>query len=234
MIPREPNEAATLQESSLRPDQMRNMPRGRRDARCDVRIDWFYSGRTDLSAGTGATATEQLLPLAGAILLPVWLVLAVVSAGTIWTFWQWIIALALAPDLGRGVVANGLNSCKRFYHTPAHEGEGAFVRAAKNHWLFTAFHLHPIIVYAMWAPDYLWVGLVWYGVLLLSVAVVRAVPLYLARPVAFLLVGAAIVAQPAVVPSIPHLEWLVPLLFLKIVLGHSVQEEPYRPVERSL
>jgi hypothetical protein len=200
----------------------------------DVRIDWFYSGRTDLSAGTGATAAEQLLPLAGAILLPLWLVLDVVLAGTPWTFWQWVIAMGLAPDLGGGVVANGLNSCKRFYHTPAHEGEGAFVRAAKNHCLFTAFHVHPIIVYALWAPDHVWVGLGWYVLLLLSVGAVRAVPLYLARPVAFLLAGAAIVAQPAADSSIPHLEWLVPLLFLKIVLGHAVQEEPYRPLERSL
>jgi hypothetical protein len=139
----------------------------------------------------------------------------------------------LAFDLGGGAVANGLNSCKRFYHTPARAEDGPLVRAVKNHWLFTALHLHPVIVYAVWAPDHLWVGVAWYALLLLSVGAVAAVPLYLARPVAFLLVGAAIVAGPAVAPSIEHLEWLLPLLFLKIVLGHAVREEPYRPAGQS-
>jgi hypothetical protein len=199
----------------------------------DVRIDWSYSGRTDLSAGTGATIVEQLLPLVGAILLPLWLVLDVVLAGMAWSIWQWAVALVLAFDLGGGAVANGLNSCKRFYHTPAREGEGALVRAVKNHWVFTGLHLHAVIVYALWSPDHLWVGLAWYVLLLLSVGTVGAAPLYLARPVAFLLVGAVLVAQPDIGPSVPHLEWLVPLLFLKIVLGHAVREEPYRPAAPS-
>ncbi len=195
----------------------------------DVRIDWAYSGRTDLSAGTGATTAEKLLPLAGAILLVLWVVLDVVRAGTDWSAWQWALALALAFDLGGGAVANGLNSCKRFYHSPARESEGGLVRLVKNHWLFAALHLHPVLAYAVWAPAGLWVGVAWYVALLLSVAAVRAVPLYLSRPVAFLLVGAVLVVQTNSAPDIPHLDWLVPLLFLKIVLGHCVREEPYRP-----
>jgi hypothetical protein len=135
--------------------------------------------------------------------------------------------------LGGGVVANGLNSCKRFYHSPVKPDEGALVRAAKNHRIFTALHLHPVVVYAIWTPDHLWVGLAWHILLLLSAGAVAAVPLYLARPAAFLLVGAVLVVQSDMVPSVPHLEWLVPLLFLKIVLGHAVREEPYRPAGSS-
>jgi hypothetical protein len=69
----------------------------------------------------------------------------------------------------------------------------------------------------------------WYIGLINSVLVVYFIPLYLKRPIAFLLISIAIVAHQYLIPLGSGFEWLVPLIFLKIVYGHSVREEPYRP-----
>jgi hypothetical protein len=38
-----------------------------------------------------------------------------------------------------------------------------------------------------------------------------------------------IIGNVYVVPAPPGLEWIVPILFVKVILGHLVREEPYRP-----
>jgi hypothetical protein len=57
---------------------------------------------------------------------------------------------------------------------------------------------------------------------------VHITPLYLKRPVAMLIITTGIMMNFYVLPSISGFEWLMPLLFLKIVYAHSVMEEPYR------
>jgi hypothetical protein len=192
-------------------------------------VDWSYSGQPDLSAGAGATKTERRLPFLGATLLGSCLVIDVLQGGAEWTALQWLVGLAMAFDIGGGVVANGLNSCKRFYHSSAISEDGTLGRLAKKHWLFAALHVHLPVASLVWLPDAMVLALLSYLLLQASAAIVRLTPLYLARPVAFLITGAVIVAEPVLGPPIDHLEWLLPLLFLKIVLGHSVREEPYRP-----
>ncbi len=44
-----------------------------------------------------------------------------------------------------------------------------------------------------------------------------------------LLIVASILASTYVLPAVPGFEWLMPVLFLKLVLGFGVREEPYRP-----
>ena len=39
----------------------------------------------------------------------------------------------------------------------------------------------------------------------------------------------AILANLYLIRPVPGFEWLIPALFLKIVYGHIVREEPYRP-----
>lgn len=39
----------------------------------------------------------------------------------------------------------------------------------------------------------------------------------------------AILANLYLIRPVPEFEWLIPALFLKIVYGHIVREEPYRP-----
>ena len=43
------------------------------------------------------------------------------------------------------------------------------------------------------------------------------------------LIALAVILNLYIVPLSLAWAWLMPLLFLKIVYGHSVQEEPYRP-----
>lgn len=194
-----------------------------------VRIDWSYAGKPDYSAGTGATSTERFLPIAAGVALALWLAFDVWRSETPWGWGARALGLLVAFDIGGGAVANGLNTCKRFYGTPAKPDEGWPARLLKNHLLFAMAHIHALVVWAVWAPAAWIVGLGWYGLLIAATLVTLATPLYLRRPVAMALVGLAIVLNGLPSASLPHLAWLQPLLFLKIVLGHSVREEPYRP-----
>jgi hypothetical protein len=72
-------------------------------------------------------------------------------------------------------------------------------------------------------------GVGWYLALLASTVLVSATPLYLRRPLAMLLVLLSLLANYGISP-VPGFEWLMPGLFLKIVYGHTVREEPYRPL----
>ena len=72
-------------------------------------------------------------------------------------------------------------------------------------------------------------GLVWYVLLLLGSAAVLKTPLYLRRPVAMLGILLALLVNAYLIPAVNGFEWLMPALFVKIVYGHLVQEEPYCP-----
>ena len=72
-------------------------------------------------------------------------------------------------------------------------------------------------------------GLFWYLILQISVLSVTRTPLYLQRPVSMLIIVTALLINDYFVSSPIGLEWLIPILFVKIVYGHTVQEEPYRP-----
>jgi hypothetical protein len=192
-------------------------------------VDWRYEGKPDALVGTGATLAEKGLVYLGALVgLVVYLVLYLKGALE-WTWWQYLLAAAIAADLGGGMVANSLNSCKRFYHSPLRDNEIGFTRLAKNHYFFSALHIYPLLVGLFFGNvDWLY-GLFWYGALLLSTVVVLKAPLYLRRPLAMLLILLALLANYYLIEPASSFEWLVPALFLKIVYGHLVREEPYRP-----
>jgi hypothetical protein len=69
----------------------------------------------------------------------------------------------------------------------------------------------------------------WKRRVLLSTIAVLALPLYLRRPGAMLIIVACLILNGAVIAPVPGFTWLMPALFLKIVYGHLVREEPYRP-----
>lgn len=192
-------------------------------------IDWAYSGRTDLAFGTGATRAERALGWTGA-LMGLALVGYFYAIGAYpWAFWQYALAAFLGMDVVGGVVANSLNSGKRFYHTLPQPGESALTRLLKHHALFAALHIHPILVGLLFgATNWLYAG-VWYVALVGATLLVLAAPLYLRRPLAMLLIVLALLGNTYLVPGVAGFEWLVPALFLKIVYGHAVREEPYRP-----
>ena len=191
-------------------------------------IEWTYSGKPDGFFGTGATQAEQNL---------VWL-LGILSTALLgwywwshamdWSWWQYAIALLLALDVLGGVVANSLNSCKRFYHSPIQPEETGFTALAKNHFAFTLLHIHPILIGLVFGNMNWAYGIIWYAVMVIVSAGVQRLPLYLQRPAAMGIIMLAILLNYYVIPPVAGFEWFIPALFLKIVYGHIVQEEPYR------
>jgi len=197
-------------------------------------INWNYRGKTDFLLGTGATSAERILGWI-ASLIGVGLYLFFYLTGAFqWTWWQYLLAGAIAFDVVGGVVANSLNSCKRFYHSATRPDEPRYTVAFKNHLVFSALHLHPLLVAILYAEGHLFYGMFWYAFLLLSTVLVLKTPFYLKRPMAFLAIVVALLTNLYLVSPIRGFEWLIPLLMIKIVYGHLVPEEPYRPLSETV
>ncbi len=203
-------------------------PQFRRDDSAEGPVTWHYSGRADGLVGTGATGAERVLGYGSAALLTLVVVGAdslradpVAQAG-----WQIALLALFAFDIAGGAVANMLNSCKRLYHSPARPEDGPVLRALKNARVFTALHVHPLAI--AWAfGGSLSAGVIWYLLLQVSVRGVLAAPLYLRRALATAVTMLATAGAQLVLPLGPGLDWVIPALFLKMVLAHAVREEPY-------
>jgi len=191
-------------------------------------IDWNYSGKPDGFFGTGADVMEQTLVwifgITGTIMLGIFWRTSSIQ----WIWWQFAIAALLALDVLGGVAANSLNSCKRFYHSPLRPEEKGFTALAKNHTAFTLFHIHPILIGLVFGNMDWGYGLFWYISMVLSAAVILRLPLYLHRPTALGIIMLAVLANYYFIPAVIGFEWFIPALFLKIIYGHIVREEPYR------
>jgi hypothetical protein len=193
-------------------------------------IDWEYSGKPDGFFGTGATAAEQGLVWGFGVLGTAILGWVAWTHSIPWTWWQYVIAALISLDVLGGVTANALNSCKRFYHAPLQTGETGFTGLSKNHYAFVAFHVHTLIVGILFGGFDISYGFFWYAALIVATLLVLNAPLYLQRPLALGLIMTAILVNLYIIHPVPGFEWLVPALFLKLVYGHLVREEPYRPV----
>ncbi|HZG57057.1 hypothetical protein [Paenibacillus sp.] len=191
-------------------------------------IVWEYEGKTDFSSGTGAYGSEKALGLLSALIVPCFVLYLIWSKSVEWNTAQTVVALVLAFDISGGLVSNALNSCKRFYHTPAKKHEGKLGFVLKQPVIFSVFHIHPIVVGLMFGGWNWTFGIAWYVLFLTSVALVLMVPLYMKRPVSMLLIMLSVLVNLYAVPPVDGFEWLMPLLFIKIVYGHLVREEPYR------
>jgi hypothetical protein len=62
-----------------------------------------------------------------------------------------------------------------------------------------------------------------------SVLIIARMPLYLRRPVALILVMLIVTLEHFFFSPTPAFEWFVLVFFLKLVAGHMVREERYRP-----
>ena len=193
-----------------------------------INIDWNYSGKPDGFFGTGSTHIEQAIVCAGGVIGTGIVIWHASTQSLPWAWWQYAIAALLALDVLGGVIANSLNSCKRYYHSPVKPEETGFTALAKNHFVFTLLHVHPILIGLLFSLN-LQYGIFWYLALVLSSLLVLAIPLYLQRAAAMGIIMTAILANYYMIQPVSGFEWLIPALFLKIVYGHIVREEPYRP-----
>lgn len=170
---------------------------------------------------TGAVAarTDALAIVAGAMVAVPLAVAAVNASGAPgWLWWQWLVVLALAADLGGGMVANNLPTIKRGTHHPG-----------RRDWSllgFVAIHLH-LPVLALAVPDAMPQGAAWMGYCWLvgGAFVLLAVPdrLRLGLATLLTLVGTVLIAH--LVPLDGPIGWMPMALMLKLLVGHMVGPE---------
>jgi hypothetical protein len=195
-------------------------------------VSWVVPcGKQDWLVGTGATRAERTLMWAaslGGVALYGW---AWTTDQYQWGWWQYLLAMVVAADLFGGAVANATNSAKRQYFGPLSPDAGPAGRLAHRQLLFAAIHVHPFLVVGLFpGGTWLW-AIVVYGGMLASVTLLdQWCPVYLQRPVAVLVLVAAVVGN-ALIAAPEGWAWFIPVFAAKLVVGHAVREEPYRPVE---
>jgi hypothetical protein len=194
-------------------------------------IDWKYPeprkgflGEWDKFIGPGASRTEISLILSAATLGATGMLLYSLLGNLGWNAVQSVIATLVAADLAGGVVANASSPTKRWYHR---EGQGFW-----NHMGFVAIHIYPFIVawlFRPYHPNFDWLyAVIIYGYLIIASIILLLIPQYLQRPVAMILFCGAILLNWYAFSLTLGLEWFIPVLFAKLILGHLVKEEPYR------
>lgn len=182
----------------------------------------------DWLTGAGATVAERTLVyvtgVAGAAL--VWWTFVRPEP---WSWWQALLAVVVAADLFGGAVANATNATKQQYQKPLPGGAPRWMSLVHDPVAFTALHVYPLVVVALYPGGSWWWGLGWYAGTVAAVAVVtRGVRRDLQRPVAM---AFAVVAVPIALtcPAPPGWSWLPFVYVAKLLLAHAVHEEVYRP-----
>lgn len=195
-----------------------------------MNIDWTppearagMAGSWDKFVGPGATNAEELLQIGfGAAIAAALIALFWLSGTAELSIWHWIFVVVLALDIGGGIVTNATSAAKRWYHRAGH-GHG-------KHFMFVCAHLlHLGLAAWLFAPNPMFFFAVSAAALLVGTLVILLVPLYLQRPTAFGVGALFILLSYWSAMALPHLEWLLPLLALKLLLGHLVKEAPFQP-----
>ncbi len=200
---------------------------------CIMKIDWNlpqfrpgFWGVIDKLIGPGATKAEKNLQWYVPLVAVAGIVFWGLYQGYEWSLGQYVLAALLTLDMLGGIITNSTSSAKRWFHR---EGEGF-----KAHMGFIALHFIQLTLYS-WlflGLDLIWVAQVG-GFMMLSCAAVLLTPLYLQRPTALTLYSLALVLSLYVFEAPAHLEWFLPLFYLKLLISHILREEPYRPESES-
>ena len=180
--------------------------------------------------GATATRAERALIIGsgsvGAAL--VWLALIRPESGG-WSWWQQAVAVLVAADLIGGAVSNAANSTKAQYQEPSPAEANTLTRLAFSTVVFAALHVYPFLVPLLYpGGSWIWAACWYFGMLASVIVLDRGVPLYLQRPWAMAFFGLAVMAA-LVWPGPPGWQWLPYLYVAKLVLGHAVHEQAFRP-----
>lgn len=176
-------------------------------------------GAWDRLIGPGATAGETVLIVAASLVGAAGAALLLVHHGA----GGWLVAIgaALGLDVIGGAVANATCTTKRWYHRP-----GATTR---RHVAFLLPHAAHVALEA-WLfrnGDWGYFAAVVCG-LTVAAAIVMATPTRLKRPMAIGLSLAAMGGWYYALGPTPALEWFMPALLLKLIVGHLVPEADAR------
>jgi len=185
----------------------------------------------DLVLSPGATAADAAVALLPATAAAAAVVVAAAAApagggggvGVGWSTRQAALAAVLAFDLFGGAVVNASTPGKRAYH-------GRGTTAARRLAFVAAHGAHVAAVAAAWPGVAPADAAAAYAVLLAAAVAVASAPRRVQRPVAVAVVAAvAAAAAEGCRPwrAVPGMAWFLPVLFVKLILGHLVSEEPY-------
>ncbi len=195
-----------------------------------MRIDWEppepgagIKGQWDRFVGPGATNVEEWIQLLlGGCIAMACIALFWVNAPD-WASWHhYVVVVLLGLDIGGGIVTNATNSAKRWYHRSGH--------GAAKHLMFVSTHtLHLAVIAWLFASD----AILYFSVSAIMFAsgaiVIVSSPLYLQRPVAYGIFALIYLASLLPLLQIQGLDWFLPLMALKLLLGHLTKEAPFRP-----
>lgn len=181
-----------------------------------------WAGQWDRFVGPGADAVDVALMVGGAVVGGLAIVAYVGLSGAAWTPLQIIGAVIVAGDIVGGVAANATSAAKRWYHRAGQK--------PLHHLSFVAVHIvHLLVLMALFLPgawDWL---MITYGYLMLSALAIVSAPRSRQRPVALLaVVGGLMLNSYMQLAPAPGLEWLIPALYLKLLVSHLLHEEPYQ------
>ena len=173
-----------------------------------------FRGVWDRLVGPGATTTETALVVGVALTFPIGLLGYAHLAQLEWRPVQAAVVFVVAVDVAGGIVATTTRSGSRWWHRPD--------RTNRHHLTFVTAHVHPFVLAAVFAGFTWYDATIVYGFLLASAAVVVTVPLALTRPVATIAFAAGLLVALYWIDVPVGVEWFVPFLYLKLLLGHLV------------
>ena len=175
------------------------------------------AGAWDRLVGPGATRVEN----AGSAVLAL-LGAAVGASGrsrSDWSLLQRGTAAVMGADLFGGVWANATPAATRWYH-----GRGQGVPEMLT---FSALHLHPFLVAALYRNRDWWgFALGNYAYLLLATAATASAPAPSRRAVGLALCCVAVWLNTVVWRPTPGLTWFAPVFFLKLLASHAAGTSP--------
>lgn len=181
-----------------------------------------WRGHWDGFVGPGMTAAEEWLQLLGALALSALalLVFFLRFPGEP-TLTQMMLLTLLTLDLSGGIITNATSTAKRWYHRA---GQGW-----RQHLAFVLPHGLYLALLVWFFPGLTWWWFVlFYGYLVVATLLILSTPLYLQRPMAFISYAGVLLLNGVFAP-IAGLEWVIPFLFLKLLLSHLLKEAPFRP-----
>ena len=172
-------------------------------------------GSWDRFVGPGMSAGENALMICSTLVGGALVAAHLSALGLSWLLV--VLGALIGADVIGGAVCNMTETTKRWYHRPK--------QRPRDHLSFIALHLLHVVAVA-WAfrgagfdATY---ALVIGGWLLASAALVLYAPTALRSPLATTLYAGALGLSLYALGPTPGLEWFVPLLFVKLLIGHAV------------
>ena len=196
-------------------------------------INWQYPpprkgllGALDRFIGPGATSAEIWLQIVPSVLAGIGAPVYAILNGVEWNIVQLVLAGLFAFDMMGGIVTNATSTAKRWYHR---KGQGF-----GHHFAFTGVHaVHLFLVAWLFrSQDWGFFGATTAYLLVASVIILKS-PLYLRRPLAYLLYAIALLVSIYGFAPTVGLEWFLPFFYLKLLVSHLLREEPYRPLSET-